>query len=89
MTASRLAELVSIAVAFGGCFLWVGATANDVATNKTAIEQVKAEIKATPTDVAVLQTQVGALQTSVGEVKAEQSKQNDKLDKILEEVRRR
>lgn len=89
MTVGKIAELASIAAIMAGCFLWVGATANDVEATKEDVKQVKEEIKATPTDVAVLQTQVSSLQTAVGEVKAEQSRQDEKLDKILEEVRRR
>lgn len=86
MTTSRIAELVAIAVSIGGCLVWVGATANDVQSNKVEIARVKEKTEATPVNVAVLQTQVGALQTTVGEIKAEQGKQADKLDKILEKV---
>jgi uncharacterized membrane protein YjjP (DUF1212 family) len=82
---SRVAELVSIAVALGGCLLWVGATANEVESAKTRIEKVEQ----TPTDVAVLKTQMTVVQESVKEVKEAQRAQDQKLDAILQELRRR
>lgn len=89
MTAGKIAELVSIGIAFGACLMWVGATANDLQTTKEEVKQVKVDIKATPADVAVLQSQVTTMQGTIGEIKTEQAKQDDKLDRILEEVRRR
>lgn len=89
MTVSRVAELTSIVIAVVSLAFWTGSTANDVAANKAEIAEVKADSKKTPTDVAVLQTQVGTLQSTVQDVKDKQKSQDEKLDKILEEVRKR
>lgn len=82
MTTGRIAELVSIAVALGGCLVWVGSTAGEVKTTKERVNAIEAKAQALPTQVAVLQTQMTAVQET-------QRKQDEKLDKILEEVRRR
>lgn len=89
MTTSRIAELVAIGIAFAACFIWVGRVDADVSAAKADVAEVKAEVKSTPTNVAVLETKVATLTTMMAEVKTEQAKQADKLDKILEEVRRR
>ena len=89
MTPARIGELLSIGAALIAGGLWLGSLDNRVQAGEAQLTEVTKEVKATPTQVAVLQTQMSSVQETVREVKEEQAKQDDKLDRILEEVRRR
>ena len=82
MNVSRVAELVSIGVIFAGGFIWVGSVQADASSTKVRVDKVEAKADALPAQVAVLQTQMTAVQET-------QKKQDEKLDRILDEVRRR
>lgn len=88
MTPARIGELLTIAAALIGGGLWLGSLDNRVQAGEIQLAEVAKEVKATPTQVAVLQTQMSTVQEAVKDVKDEQAKQDDKLDKILEEVRK-
>lgn len=88
MTVSRVLELIGAGAILAGGFIWVGSINSDVQAHEKRIADVQEQVKKTPTDVAVLQTQVGQIQATIGEVKDKQAKQDEKLDKILEEVRK-
>lgn len=89
MTPSRIAELVAISAALIGGGLWLGALQSRVQAADSQLTEVAREVKSTPTQVAVLQTQMSAVQETVREMKEQQTKADEKLDRILNEVRRR
>jgi hypothetical protein len=86
MTPARMGELITIAAALIGGGLWLGSLDSRVQAGEAQLTEVVKEVKTTPTQVAVLQTQMASVQETV---KDQQAKQGDKLDTILEEVRRR
>ena len=59
--------------------LWLGGISWTAADNADEI----AELKAVPLQVAKIETDVENIKDDIAEIKAEQSKQDDKLDKIL------
>jgi hypothetical protein len=81
MTTARIIEYFSVGAALVAGGLWLGSLNNRVQAGETQLSTVAAEVKVTPTQVAVLQTQMTQVQET-------QKKQDEKLDKILEEVRR-
>lgn len=89
MTPARIGELLTIGTALIAGGLWLGSLDNRVQAGESQLSEVAREVKATPTQVAVLQTQMDAVQEAVKEVKSQQTKDAEKLDKILDEVRRR
>lgn len=87
-TTARIVELLTIATSLVIGGLWLGSLNSRVEAGETQLAEVAREVKATPTQVAVLQTQMSNTQDTVREIKDRQVKQDEKLDKILDEVRR-
>lgn len=82
LTPARIGEWVVVITAILAGGLWLGSLNNRVQAGEQQLKQVSEESKKTPTEIAVLQSQMDTVQKV-------QQKQDEKLDKILEEVRRR
>jgi hypothetical protein len=82
VTIPRVIEYLTVGTAILAGGLWLGSLDNRVQAGEVQLKEVSVDVKAAPTQIAVLQTQMTSVQDT-------QKKQDEKLDRILEEVRRR